>query len=658
MEENRNDMGMNGVQPVQDPSQTQNFQQTAQPQYQQTVQPQYQQPVQPQYQQTVQPQYQQTVQPQYQQTVQPQYQQTVQPQYQQSVQPQYQQSVQPQYQQPVQQGYMTPPPFGETMSYGTVGAIKKTSKAPIIAVVSVLVAALVGGGIFLLTRGDNPVINLNGKSSTYERAERDFVKNGLSAYSAFDKLSETSVSGEVTITFTPEEYIIDFLRDNLYMDIPDKINPTTFTIQSAVKDNDLYAAYAYKNGGKEIISADIWLKGDELVLYIPKLAEKYLKMAVDINDISDSFSYASVFDGMDAMANLPAPPSEKEFEKIYNAVWDEYFDITKNAPVQKNVDVSLGGISLKCDAVEIDITEEMAYKLALALMKAVDKSDETKAYINSVVRQSGGYYYSDFEVDSIISEGMNALETMISDLKGTTTDTLLTMVVYTNGGNVVKREISMKDYSSFSISYTSLESKGKYETEMVYKADDNLIKYTDSGEKKSNAYSGVMKISVKYKDWEYDYDTWESREVDVETSVNATYSGLTFDKDDNITGGEIVITSGSLNLGGDSGEISIKLSFKENGFKGSLELGYVKVATVEITYSEGFSGKPFPALTSDNTVSIDGDDYYALDEISEQVIENLAQIAGNLDDNGVYDIVGYIFSIYATALGGDYYYGF
>ncbi|MDR0222233.1 MAG: hypothetical protein LBI38_01680 [Oscillospiraceae bacterium] len=516
--------------------------------------------------------------------------------------------------------------------------------------VAVLAAALLGGGIFLLTRGDNPIINLKGQSS-YERAERSFVKNGVTAYSALSGLTESSDGGEVVVKFTPEEYILNFMRDDLYMDVPQTINPTTVILRSAVDGGDVFAGLTYKNGEKEIVSADMWLKGDEFVLYIPKLAEKYLKASIE------SAGYDVDYSGIYSAASVNMP-SDKEFEKIYDAVWDEYFNLTKDAPVKKNAEVSLGGISLKCDAVEIEITEEMAYKLALALLKAVDKSDGVKTYINDCFNQvyDYGYYGSaGFEIDGVISAGIDSLEMLIADANGS--ESIIVMVVYSNGGNIVKREIFPSGDDGVGFTYTALESKGKYETEVVLKSGETTVKLTDSGENQKGVYTGETRLNVKYKDTEWDYDTWEYREVSKDVGVSASYSGLTFDKDDRITGGDITITSGALTE--ELGDVvAIKMSFRENGFKGSLELGYVKVATVELTYSEGFSGKPYPNLTGDNSVDMDdtySDTYY---DLSEQAGRNLLIIVDDLDDNGVYDIVGYVlkdvFALYSS-YGYDYF---
>ncbi|MCL2633482.1 MAG: hypothetical protein FWD34_03095 [Oscillospiraceae bacterium] len=484
-------------------------------------------------------------------------------------------------------------------------------------------------------KDDNKVI----ANVPYEEAEKSFVKGTTRMYSSFNAMAQTIQDGEggsLVFSFTPEDYILDLMRGS-GIDVPARINPTVFEINSEIKGNDMYAGYAYKNGNKEILAMDMWLSGNTLIMYIPKLADKYLSMYIDSDDMT--MMMQSLYSPLEM--DMPNLPSEAAVDRLLDAVWQEYFELTKGAPVEKDVAITIGSMNVNCDVATVEMDNVMFGKLVIAFLEAVADNKEIKDFITEMVKESDPYYYYDFDIDEILREAIDEIKYDLVDYPSEDGGTVL-MKVYVNGADIVKREFTAIEYDGEKMmyaSYANIEKGGKYELDVMYETyyDGTYVRVTDSGNKSGGSSTGKMSMSTVYEE----YDWWQGEYVIKTMSCTLDYKDVTVDRDGAFTGGEITFASDNMY----EESFSLELKFRKDNFGGSLIVGGVKFATVEMTWKSGYSGKPAPSLNANN--SVDMDDYWsdAYYEVSDQMETNLMNMADSLDDNGIYDIIAFMFNM-------------
>jgi len=443
----------------------------------------------------------------------------------------------------------------------------------------------------------------SGGTVSYEDAERGFFKKGTGGYSKLlDVTSGASDGATMTITFTPEDYITDMMGGV-------QLNPTVFDIAANMAGNDVYVGYIYKNGSKVNMTADMWMNGGSMIMLIPNLTDKYIVTEVEQGVNAAMGGYT------DALGKLPAPPSEAEIEKVVNKVYDEYFELFKNVEPEKDVEVSAGGITVKSEKTEIRLTDESVMKLALALLNAVKESDEIKNYMTDFVAIMAETDPSigSVDINSLIDEAVKSLNDDLANETGPDiTENVVTMAVYISGSDIVKRDMTVytngAEYGYFS--YTSLNDGNSYATEALTRTSDpaTLMSVTDSGTASGGTRTGESVFTVNAGENE-------------NCTIKAAYSDLSENS------GKITLTSDDIIPGG----AEIGLTYGKNSFIGSFAMGGVKVATVEIAVSEGATAKPVPALNESNSVSADN---------VSSVFDASVNPFANLDDNGVYDLVG------------------
>jgi len=453
------------------------------------------------------------------------------------------------------------------------------------------------------------------KTISYEDAERSYLSEGVGAYSSFFALSEgvrKGKGGELTIEFTPEDYILELMGSG-------DINPTVFNVKSEVSEDSAYANIAYLNGKKELLSAEMWMKDDAYTMFIPALIDKYITGSLEEGALA---SLTEAYSGNSPISDMPEPPSDAEIKRITNKVWDKYFEMIKNdAALAKDIDVTLGEITLKCDRTTVDLQPKKLRQLAVTLLEEIKNSGEFMRFLNEIA-QTEAYESVDAasEIDNAIAE-INAKP----DGQGIG----VRMTVYVYGKDIVKRkaEFDENGVSNGLISYTVIESGDGYASESVFEryrgSDDVSLSVSDSGTKNGDAYTGSTVVSVKYPGKTH--------------TVNCTYTGLSFDKDGAFNGGAITVSSDDLA----QQSFKVDLKFGGDSFTGGLAIGSAKFATVKMTYKPGFKCPAAPSLSDSNSVNADDAEAFS-DEIGMQASENLMNLFANADDNGTYDIIWYI----------------
>ena len=289
------------------------------------------------------------------------------------------------------------------------------------AFVAVAAAVAILAGTLCIT-GCEENVNL-----TYENAERAFLSSSTDNDSMFERLLQNrdgiGKDGKMTLTVTPEQHVADILGEK-------KLNPTVFEIAlSSARDRDAFAQITYKNGTKEILSAEMWLGEEQIIAHIPALLEKYILADVGL-------------------------PSEAVAKSLFDAVLDEYFKLVSGAHTEKGVELTINASKIRADRTTIEITRKMLGQLALAALHEVKESVELKV--------------------------IERLERMIDSESAD--EVCATMTVYVKGSKIVKRVIDGGEKYRFSLAVNpksgdfELEtagSFGKYKVGVNGKASGN-----------------------------------------------------------------------------------------------------------------------------------------------------------------------------------------
>jgi len=464
---------------------------------------------------------------------------------------------------------------------------------------------------------------------SYEDAERSFLKDGLGGYSKLYALSDglKGEGAEMTLKFIPEDYIVDLSGAG-------KLNPTVIETVSAVNGGDIYSGGTWKNGTKAVLSADMWMSGDTYTMLIPALTSKYIT-----GSLQNDFGFdMSTLTSSTTQLNV-TPPSDAELQKVLDAVYDKYFELLKAAPVEKGVKVSVGDIEVTADKTEIEITDKVAMELALALLQSVKDSAEVKQFVTDIVKQADttGEYSGSFNIDQVLDQLIDEVLTELEDYQPTATTSVVKMAAYVSGADIVKRDITVADGGSEIgyFSYTVVNSGKQYATEFAFESYQPVSGFsiTNSGTKSGDSYTGELVGKIHAESYDYIVGGYADQPYEQSYEIKAVYKDLTDES------GEIILSTDSL---GAENKAEITLKYGRESFTGSLAIGGVKYATVELTYKEGAKGKAAPSVNSSNSVTMNGLNY----EVDQSA---LGDLIGNLDDGGVYDFLGFVFNQYVTA---------
>jgi hypothetical protein len=441
---------------------------------------------------------------------------------------------------------------------------------------------------------------------SYEQAERKLIEDGAGEYSKLAgvfKEANDNASGEMTLTLTPQEYILDILG------VDEKVSDTVFEIRSATQGKDAYAGFTYKSGKKEIISADFWLNGNDLILNLPLFFDKYLSM--DLEGMLDNMGIdsESITDAMDS--EFPELPSEKAIKEILNVAIDEYFSLVGSSiTVDEGVELDINGTKVSADKNTIEMTDEIVFEIILSMLKAVNDNNEIMSFIDELAVQLGG----DTDAEEIMEEAIKSIEDEIDFADGDA----FTMTCYVYGSQIVKRVIEDDEAE---ITLITFESGNNYFVELDMDIDGEKIKMTESGKKDGNSLTGESEMDFRIHGEKF--------------NVKIEYENLTINDKFEITDGTINISSNDV-----AGyKASLKLEFGKSSFKGSLVISGVKAATVELKWNDSFKAPPAPSISSSNSIDLEelGDD--AMVMFMTAFATGFMQITTSYEDN--YDLIGY-----------------
>ncbi|MCL1903066.1 MAG: hypothetical protein FWF94_01445 [Oscillospiraceae bacterium] len=431
-------------------------------------------------------------------------------------------------------------------------------------------------------------------AASYERAERALITNAVSEYStleaAFQKLTDNNKTQQsLTLSITPKTFLADLLGAN-------EINPTVFEINGSSDNDEGFSNIVYKNGDKEILAADVWLSKEQVIINLPKILDKYLfadmSMLEQLGDASiDSGVIMSSFMegfsmGFKAGVNgeVPELPSKAAIDALINVVLDEYFAYIAEIEPENDVELEINGTVITTSKMEIEITDEIAYKVVIAVLNEVKNNQEIRTFIDEIVKmampEASGML--DMMLAGAISESESALEAIDAP------EASAVMTVYINGSDIVKRVITPYDEqgSNEKIEITTYKNKDDFFTEVICNLDGNNYNINATGNKKSGEF---------------------------ELKING------------IEGYNIGV-NGTLKDG------------KKGSFNGEIFVNGIAFADVEASWSDKADSKAAPALDSTNAVDLSNEEQLAT--IGMELLGAISTLTEDLDNNGVYDIIG------------------
>jgi len=291
-----------------------------------------------------------------------------------------------------------------------------------------------------------------------------------------------------------------------------------------------------------------------------------------------------------------------ELKKMLTPIMEEYFKLTNDAAVEeKNVNLTAGGITVKCTTYTIDFTYDMLDKLARTAIAELRKNDNLKEYLYATLgTPSYGYDFDDMldELESALDEAKAYMDTKAA---------LFRMTVWTDGNTIVAREISnimgfpgakftIQLLTTGKAAYVNIALSGIMGNSELFSIRGNL-------EKNGDAWSGTIKGNLTIDGY---YGTDFSITADL-TDVKRSGDKLS---------GDIKLTIGGIVDGDNIGKIVTNASYSVAGGKQVIEISgaYTDVYSdrydigkLTISYStDTVKSFDMPALSEKNAV-INGD---------------------------------------------------
>jgi hypothetical protein len=503
------------------------------------------------------------------------------------------------------------------------------------------------------------LIYLSLPNSTYEAIESEWISRFPVVYDMLFDLyygAMTTTSGQFTLSFTPEQFIIDALKeesDDFGKPIPDIFNPTVFALGYAFINNDLNLNLTYSNKNKQILEADYWYINDErLIVSVPQLFGKYLTGAVDYAEqISDVFGLT-----------MPDLPSADFFDRVIEAAASVYFaGISQSQPYETTLQYNNAVVSV--DKVDIEITDDTIYEMIIAILELIKQEQELIEFIEEFVRvmDPWTYYGSTYswwwneDDEPMVQEffAVEGINELIQEIRETERiGTIIEMTVYIYGNFIIRRDMTIiydgEKAGTFTLNIFEHEDMFVYEGWVyVYEWDENYYYFLLTGNNNNGIYTGTGVAEYAVTKWEqYDYPGFNGiswRQVyDYTETVDIVF--------DNVSFGEV--QSGNIRISTNNEDnIALNIRFDGNEWIWAVTWRGIRVATVGFSWIDNFIPKPAPALNSGNSIDINvlEYDYDEADKLFEEVYGNFIEIfvENNILADGLWDILGFLLNTLA-----------
>lgn len=357
--------------------------------------------------------------------------------------------------------------------YSPVAVKKKLNPAVIIVPVAILAVAAI---VVLL------IMLFSGKGG-YKGAEEKFMSQmfgGLSsAMSETEKVSGTPQS--VTVSF---EAANDQITD--YLELPD----ITFTAETAVKGEDIYA-HMQLALDDSIINGKLWFDGENsnVLMLLPEISSIYLQA----NIIADEDDQEEQIDVDKAM---------KALNDIVTKTMETYFEVVGDTEIQGGQTLVLEGNSYTADKVDIKLDSAQFATVVKAFLVNLRSNDDALEII-------GGYYgMSKAEVLAELDDNF-PIETLdeVIESNGEDSEVSFNMTVWMQGGNIVGREVLITDdYGDTEAEFNVYQISDSDGTVTYFEIPDEF-KVVDTDKVSGELHSGTLtmtdgydEITVKYYD--------------------------------------------------------------------------------------------------------------------------------------------------------------
>lgn len=290
--------------------------------------------------------------------------------------------------------------------YSPVAVKKRVNPAVFIVPIAILAVAAI---VVLL------IVLLGGKGG-YKGAEERFISQMLGGMSS--TLSETEkVSSE------PQSITVSFEASNSQITDYIGISDITFTAETAVKNEDIFAHMSLA-AGDSLFNGKFWFDKDSssFLMVLPEISSVYLQ--------------ASVAADVDAQEpQIDPDKAMKVLNDIIAKTAETYFEVVGDTKIVSGQELTLNGTVYKADKVEIKLDKVQIATVSKAFLENLVNNDDAMDILCA--------YYGKDEEEVLeileIEDAIDDLEDIIEECDGS--EGSFEMTVWMQGGNIIGRDI-------------------------------------------------------------------------------------------------------------------------------------------------------------------------------------------------------------------------
>jgi CHASE3 domain sensor protein len=304
-----------------------------------------------------------------------------------------------------------------------------------------------------------------------------------------------------------------------------------------LKDNkNYYGILSLAVAGKEMTKLEYGVSNNSFGVRVADLYEKFITIQnKDIDKLAEKFTGSSsqmpnrilTEDDILAAVKLREPDLKIMWAKYENAIADA---IRGKVVVEKNVELNIGGNTIKTTVYKLDINQTVAEDISLNVLKQLKNDKKNLTLLRNdlcsllELYEDAGYQLETTaddipEIDELIkdiNDAYNDLKEQIDNRdEESDEEMLMSVTIYVNNGKVVMNEISSEE-QDVTISLGALKMKNNYFIDFNVESEDGIVKLAYSGDKETNGGSTLVngKLAIKLDDG---YSKFESDIINIET---------------------------------------------------------------------------------------------------------------------------------------------
>ncbi len=290
----------------------------------------------------------------------------------------------------------------------------------------------------------------------------------------FERVDNSNPSGNTdytaSVTMQMSEEMIDALDDAYdFEEIdPDIFTEITYSVDVSTYEN-MYRTVVHLNGvdGFEVISIELIIDADDEVAYlrIPQINETYFEA-----DLDEYFDDAQV----EMLGERTEILSQKDSKTLHKLV-DKYIEIaiSQVTDVDESVEkIKVEGVTQRFTALEIEITEEMAGNMLIAVFDEMLEDDELADFMDENLPEELDYDWDD---------ALDAIEALNDELEDEDfdDDEICTFTLYVNSkGEIKGYEIEADDYYMRAVEIINFN---RFAFELTVEEGRNEVSFTGVG---------------------------------------------------------------------------------------------------------------------------------------------------------------------------------